>query len=104
MGKAQPVTLDTAIFSKKGDAILFFRSMLARYKDGERVGPEDTLHLLALLKRHPDYVEKVGLGIDYFKVNENREYKRVTRSFWIVRGDGTIDDVSFYECISPSSR
>jgi Protein of unknown function (DUF3223) len=104
MGKAQPIILDTRAFSKKGDAVLFFRAMLARYRDGQRVTPVDTLDLLALLKRHPDYAEKVGPGVNHFLVNENREYAQITRSFWIVRNDDTVDDVSFYECITPRSR
>lgn len=102
MGAAKPFTIETMpTFPRKGDADAFFRTMLARYGDGDRVGDEDARHLHALLKHHTEYEAKVGPGIDHFKVDINTEYERVTRSFWIVRPNGEVEDFSFRHCITP---
>ena len=102
MGVAQPFTIETMpTFAKKGDVVAFFRAMLGRYGDGEKVDDDDARHLHALLKHHTDYDAKVGIGIAYFKVNINDQYTPQTRCFWIVRTDGSIDDVSFMHCITP---
>ena len=104
MGVAKPITLDTRAFLKKGDAKAFFSAMLARYANGSRLNDEDTLDLSALLKLHPDHAEKVGPGVDHFLVNINNEHAQTTRSFWVVRVDGSIDDLSFHECITPRTK
>jgi Protein of unknown function (DUF3223) len=102
MGAAQPFTIATMpTFPKKGDVIAFFREMLGRYADGERVSDEDARHLLALLKHHTESDAKIGPGIAYFKVDINTQYKITTRSFWIVRPDGQSEDFSFHHCITP---
>ena len=49
MGTAKPFTIDTmTTFPTKGEATAFFKAMLARYADGERVGDDDARHLHAL--------------------------------------------------------
>lgn len=102
MGVAKPFTIETMpTFPKKGDAEAFFSAMLARYPDGAGVSDDDAAHLYALLKHHTEYAAKVGKGIAYFKVDKNTEYKIATRCFWLVRVDGTVDDVSFRHCITP---
>jgi hypothetical protein len=102
MGASKPFTIETMpTFPAKGAVTAFFKDMLARYEDGERVNEDDSRHLHALLKHHTDYAAKVGAGIAYFKVDENTEYERTTRSFWIVRENGAAEDFSFYHCITP---
>jgi hypothetical protein len=101
---AKPFTIDTMpTFPRQGDVVDFFKAMLARYQDGARVSKEDERHLLALLKHHTDYAEKVRAGIDHFTVDKNTDYHPVTRCFWIVRFDGSIVDMSFYHCIKKST-
>ena len=95
---AKPFKIDTRSFQKKGDATLFFRAMLNRYRPGDRVSPADSLDLAALLKHHTEYARKVGSGIDHFSVMSNL-YD--TQSFEIVRTDGTRDDFSYKHCITP---
>lgn len=90
--------IETRSFPKKGDAIAFFKSMLNRYHPGDRVNDTDARDLMALLKRHSEYVEKVGVGIDHFRVMANLYG---TQSFEIVRRDGTHDDFSYLHCITP---
>ena len=68
MGRTIPVVLDTRSFKSKGDATLFFRAMLNQYRPGDRVTDADARDLAALLKRHTEYTNKVGVGIDHFEV------------------------------------
>ena len=96
-----PIREDTQSFAKKGDAKAFFKEILASYRNGQRVSEKDALDLHALLKHHTEYSEKIGAGIDHFKVDINTEYQQTTRSFWIVRKDGSVDDFSYMHCITP---
>ena len=93
---AKPFIIETRSFSKKGDATLFFRAILNRYKPGDRVSDADALDLRALLKCHTEYATKIGVGIDHFCVMANLHN---TQSFEIVRFDGTRDDFSYVHCI-----
>lgn len=76
----------------------YFRAMLNRYKPGDRVNDADAADLAALLKHHTEYKDKVGSGIDHFRVMANL-YN--TQSFEIVRADGSRDDFSYKHCITP---
>ena len=98
MGRGTSVVLETRIFEKKGDAIRFFREMLNRYELGDKVSDVDARDLSALLKLHTEYPEKVGKGVEYFKVDANLHG---TKSFYIYRVDGSHDDFSYIHCISP---
>jgi len=95
---AKPFILETRSFSKKGDATLFFRKMLNRYKPGDRVDLADTKDLIALLKHHTEHAIKVGTGVDHFGVMKNLHD---TQSFEIIRTDGSRDDFSYIHCITP---
>ena len=95
---AKPFNIDTRSFQKKGDAMSYFRTMLNRYKPGDRVNDADAADLAALLKHHTEYKDKVGSGIDHFRVMANL-YN--TQSFEIVRADGSRDDFSYKQCITP---
>jgi len=90
---------ETKTFPRKQDAREFFRSMLHKYKPGDRVNVEDAQHLAALLKHHTEYSEKLGVGIDQFSVTWNRYG---TQSFQIIRLDRSTDDFSYQHCITPS--
>lgn len=94
----KPFVLATRSFSKKGDAIVFFRAMLNRYVPGDRVADSDASDLMALLKHHTEYTAKVGSGIDHFGIMPNLHG---TQSFEIFRTDGTRDDFSYIHCITP---
>jgi hypothetical protein len=94
----KPFAIDTRSFPRKGDATLFFREMLNRYLPGDRVTDEDGRDLAALLKHHTEYGDKVGAGIDHFRVMANLHK---TQCFEIVRVDGSRDDFSYLHCITP---
>jgi hypothetical protein len=95
---AKPFVIDTRSFRKKGDAGAFFKTMLNRYRPGDRVNDVDAADLVALLKCHTEYAAKVGSGVNHFRVMANLFG---TQSFEIVRTDGTRDDFSYKHCITP---
>lgn len=97
-GKGKPVILSTRGFQNQKEATAFFKEMLYRYKPRERISDADSADLASLLKRHTDYDEKVGVGIDHFEVM-NAEFG--TRCFRLVRVDGTGEDFSYLHCIAP---
>ncbi|AOK03752.1 hypothetical protein WK25_04310 [Burkholderia latens] len=97
MGRGKKVILESMSFDNQSLARDFFREMLNRYVPGERVSSEDTIHLGALFKRHPEYVTKLGSGIDYFEVIP-AEYG--TQCFCAVRTDGSKEDFSYIKCVT----
>lgn len=89
---AKPVTIGLRKFPRQQDALKFFSDMLTRYNAGDRVAEDDAIDLNALLKRHIDVDKKVGVGVDYFKVDKDGYgYK----CFWIVRVDSSQVDFTY---------
>jgi hypothetical protein len=70
------------------------RSML----DG---GPVDEVFLLDLLAMHPEYEQKVGVGVARFFVNPDGFGGRC---FWLERLDGSKTDWSFRSCLTPPTH
>ncbi len=97
---SKPMTVGSLKFATKGDATAFFRAILHRYRANQKVSEADALDLTALLALHPECAKKTGVGIAHFEVARNI-FK--TKSFWVVRVDGTEDDFSIGQCISPKS-
>lgn len=64
-----------------------------------RANPTTHEFLLELIKRHPEYIEKVGCGIEYFILERNpiSPYKCFHLTF--MRIDGSSDDISYNLCI-----
>jgi hypothetical protein len=61
MPRGNPIELATCSFATQTIATSFFQDRLGRYRPGNRVSDEDALHLAALLERHDDYKDKVGV-------------------------------------------
>jgi hypothetical protein len=104
VGRSKFVELDTRTFKTQSEATTFFREMLSRYEPGNRVNDEDSLDLAALLERHPNYVTKIGCGVDHFGVEKTQHG---TKCFRVVRVDGSNTDFSYPKCIagrSPSRK
>lgn len=95
MGK-KSLDLDSISFGSRVEAVEHFKALLRRYAPGDRVSDTDAVELTALLKRHPDYVGKIGSGIDHFGVVA-AEYG--TQCFGIKRLDGSEDRFSYLACI-----
>jgi hypothetical protein len=96
MARGKPVVLDTRSFANQNEAKAFFKAMLNRYRPKQRVSDADAADLAALLKRHTEYKDKVGVGIDHFEVM-SADFG--TQCFRVVRADGTGDDFSYRHCI-----
>jgi hypothetical protein len=88
-------------FKEQGDATAHFRAMLGRYRPGDVVVDGDAIELAALLKRHPEYLDKLGCGIRHFEVIA-AEYG--TQCFQIVRLDDTFERFSYPTCITGRAR
>jgi hypothetical protein len=110
MGRAKPVVLDTRSFRTQGEATAFFSAILRHYKPGDRVRSEHEPDLRALLKRHTEYSDKLGPGIDYFFVDlpgdpeDKAKLRNPGQCFWVRRIDGSKDDFSIGTCITQIKR
>jgi hypothetical protein len=94
---SKPVELATRSFENQGDAKTYFKTLLNRYRPGERVSDTDSLDLAALLERHTEYAAKVGCGVSHFQVILT---EHGTQCFRIIRTDGTGTDFSYINCIT----
>lgn len=99
MGRKKPVILgDHLQFSKQGDAVLFFQTMLYKYEENHPIDDKsDSDALLLLLQRHPDALQKIGAGVQYFFRGAG-DYG--TSCFWIRRVDGSEENFSFRKSIT----
>lgn len=97
MARGKPVILDSKSFDNQSQAHAFFQDMLQRYVPGEHVSPDDTVHLTALFKRHPNYLEKVGPGVSYFQVIP-ADFG--SQCFCAVLKDGTKEGFSYKKCVT----
>lgn len=75
--------------------------MLARYPIGAEVTAADRDDLLALLARHDERDEKIGLGIVSFTVDRAPAPYEDQRCFWIIRTDLSRVDFSYQHCLKP---
>jgi len=101
LGKARSVVLSTRTFQKVGDATAFFKDMLHRYAIGDRISHADAIELTALIQRHEEVTEKIGVGISHFEVRlppvDSPPFSK--KCFWIVRVDGESIDFSYKHCL-----
>jgi Protein of unknown function (DUF3223) len=102
MGKARKIQIGDRLFEKAGDGTAFFSKMLNGYAIGNVVSVSDGNELSALLERHDEKDEKVGVGIDHFEVGAAQDGFG-GKCFWIVRSDGSRIDFSFKHCLEPKS-
>lgn len=91
------ININGKVFRTKKAALDHFSAMLARYADGAAVEGEDEADLLALLTRHPEVQDKVGVGVDGFYVDQAF---MGTRCFYVRRTDGSKTDFSFRSCVN----
>jgi Protein of unknown function (DUF3223) len=75
-----------------------FSQMLARYPLGIPIPPPDDDDLRDLIELHPDANEKIGVGIDYFFVEQNPPCG--SRGFQILRVDGSVVRFSYPACLT----
>lgn len=101
MGKTVSITLPNGRnWTKKGDAVDHFKTMLARYSDGERVvDSADNGDLAALLQVYDSVLDageptKAGSGVSHFERLKDRDHPGHTSCFFVIRTDGTSIDFS----------
>lgn len=95
---AKPVDIGHFRFATQSAATKHFREILNSRELGEDVEGEDARDLCAVLVRHPDFVQKVGVGVRRFYVDKSPDHP--TRCFWLERGDGSVTDFSCKNAIT----
>ena len=102
---AKSVTLQNGrTWSTQTAALHHFKSISARYKDGDVINSsEDHDDLLALLVRYDmlkvSEQSKLGAGIERFERRVNRREGYSSSGFWAVRADGTETDFSYISAV-----
>lgn len=98
---AKPVMVGEMQFLTKQKAKAFFRGMLARYADDTDIDQEDSVHLNALIERHPEAEQKIGVGVaKYFRSRTDKG----TSCFWLRRTDGTETEFSYIACVDAKGK
>lgn len=103
MAKKQPMIVNGESFATKKDLQERIRGILWSYRNGDTVNMFDAPFLTSLFQQHPDADQKIGAGIACIEVRRNPVYMN-TQGFWIVRADGTETDISYLECLTPTSH
>ncbi|WP_153065634.1 DCL family protein [Xanthomonas campestris] len=111
MARSVPIQLPNGRhWTKKGDAILHFKSMLGRYAVGARVlDPKDHEDLEALLEVYDRPLtnaadRKAGLGVVYFEKRVDLDHPGRTTCFYVVRRDGTSIDFSYLRALDAAGK
>lgn len=96
-GMRIPVDLGVIKFATMRDARAHFHKMLQSYSPGDTVANDHEVQLAELLKRHPDYAAKVGIGVLRFEVIA-ADFG--SQCFAVRRPDGSFEEFSYKTCIS----
>ncbi|RWX51540.1 hypothetical protein VU01_11194 [Candidatus Electrothrix marina] len=99
MGRAKPIILPSKTFLTQGEATKFFKDMLNRYRDEEKINNEDGKLLFELLQRHPE--DKIKDKVAYFFRRHSPD--QPTSCFHIMRTSGEPTDFSYPKCIKGTS-
>lgn len=96
---AQKVTLAEQTFHSKEKLKNWIRGQVKYFKYREFVDEIDVHNKLSdLLSYHPEAEEKIGPGINYFKVVQN--HRKGQYNFQVVRTDGLEIDFSWKKCVA----
>jgi hypothetical protein len=88
-------------FRSKSDAFAFFRAMLGRYHNGQTISDPDSSHLRNLLDRHPEALQKIGIGVKRFF---RARAVQGTDCFWLERDDAASTDFSIKSCVDAKGK
>lgn len=95
----KPIQIGPRCFPTKKAAKNFYRDIRDAYpEDGLRISDEHAEELIEMVAYHHEADDKIGCGIDYFRVETDSEWG-TTRHFMIHRKDGSSTDVSFLAAI-----
>ena len=93
----QSISIANENFKIQSEAITFVQKLRNRYTQDSIVTDRDDHEFLSeLLKRHLEAPQKIGVGIQRFKV---MEMNYGTRGFHVERTDGSSTDFSFHICV-----
>lgn len=98
-----PVSFGGVCFANKKDAKKYLNDLRDRASEEILPGSKDFLLLQALLRRHPNAVVKIGIGIHSFFVDDS-PCGRSGRCFNLRRLDNTTTDFSIKECLKSEKR
>lgn len=104
MGRGKPVTINGLTFPSVGDFKLHVQKVLGEQVQGSVISNPTHVFLCHLVRRHPEAADKIGIGIQYFKVLTNTNYGGKNRCFYLFRIDGTHTDFSYQKCVSTPSH
>lgn len=90
-------------FTTKNQIVAHVRALFERYDVGQFLGNEHFNFVMELLRGHSRYGLKVGCGIQAIRIDMNTEWKAY-KMFTLIRVDGSEADVSYRECIYPTSK
>lgn len=91
----------SVVFGSKAAALASFKSMLARYRNGEDVNEQDSQLLRNLLERHPEAHQKIGHGVKRFFRDRTDQG---TDCFWLQRENGSSTDFSYISCVNAKGK
>ncbi|MBL8090838.1 MAG: DCL family protein [Anaerolineales bacterium] len=103
MSKRRTYTIQSEIFPTKNALKKRIQEILYQYKIDQQLSNGDFLFMIEVLKNHPDYEIKNGVGINAIFVKQNPVYKQ-HRGFWVARLDGTETDFSYLECLKETTH
>ncbi|UUU45114.1 DCL family protein [Streptomyces sp. NBC_00162] len=98
---ATAFTINGEYFPTKKAAEQRIRGMIKAYRFGSQVSAQDDEFLRDLITRHPDHEDKAGTGVAGFRVDRS-EFGN--RCLMVLRTDGTEIDISWPECLKPTSH
>lgn len=90
-------------FTTKNQIVEHVRTLFDRYDVGNFLSNEDFNFVMDLIRGHSRYALKVGCGIQAVRIDLNTEWKKY-KMFTLIRVDGSEADVSYRECIYPTSK
>ena len=97
----EPIIIGSKEFKFQKDALAFFKDMLNSHKTNETIEGEAHYLLIALLARHPEAIQKIGVGvIRFYKFPTEMG----TKCFWLERSDGTKTDFSYIAAVKSKRK
>lgn len=102
MAKRQQYNINGEQFPTKKALQERIKSILHSYRVGETLNVLDFAFMSEVLKNHPHYDQKLGVGIVSIGVQKNAIWGQ--KEFYLTRADGSSTDFSYTECLSPRDR
>ena len=98
MAQRQTINIGEKVFKTKAESRDFVKAILNKYPLQNSLDTVDFEFICELLKRHPEYDKKFGVGINEIIIRLDGNCGK-TRCFHIKRIDGTETDFSYLHCI-----